>query len=107
MNENTMGGIYLEPEKIIKNAEEIAEKSKNDEKFVFRIQYESAARQVVLAEISRLDCEIINQSDSDSTVTVRISMPQLAAIKTLNCIENVDTAEEIGTENTVNKKSLA
>ncbi len=101
-----MGEIYLEPEKIIKNAEEIAEKSKNDEKFVFRIQYESAARQVVLAEISRLDCEIINQSDSDSTVTVRISMPQLAAIKTLNCIENVDTAEEIGTENTVNKKVL-
>ena len=101
-----MGGIYLEPEKIIKNAEEIAEKSKNDEKFVFRIQYESAARQVVLAEISRLDCEIINQSDSDSTVTVRISMPQLAAIKTLNCIEKVDTAEEIGTENTVNKKVL-
>ena len=106
MNENTMGGIYLEPEKIIKNAEEIAEKSKNDEKFVFRIQYESAARHVVLAEISRLDCEIINQSDSDSTVTVRISMPQLAAIKTLNCIEKVDTAEEIGTENAVNKKVL-
>ena len=93
MNENTMGGIYLEPEKIIKNAEEIAEKSKNDEKFVFRIQYESAARQVVLAEISRLDCEIINQSDSDSTVTVRISMPQLAAIKTLNCIEKVETVD--------------
>ncbi len=106
MNENTMGGIYLEPEKIIKNAEEIAEKSKNDEKFVFRIKYESAARAVVLAEMSRLDCEIINQSDSDSTVTVRISMPQLAAIKTLNCIEKVDTAEEIETENTVNKKVL-
>lgn len=93
MNGNTMGGIYLEPEKIIKNAEEIAEKSKNDEKFVFRIKYESAARAVVLAEISRLDCEIINQSDSDSTVTVRISMPQLAAIKTLNCIENVETVD--------------
>ena len=106
MNENTMGGIYLEPEKIIKNAEEIAEKSKNDEKFVFRIQYESAARQVVLAEISRLDCEIINQSDSDSTVTVRISMPQLVAIKTLNCIEKVDTAEEIKAANAVNKKVL-
>ncbi len=33
-------------------------------------------------------------------------MPQLAAIKTLNCIENVDTAEEIKAANAVNKKVL-
>lgn len=38
--------------------------------------------------------EILSQSDLDSTVTVRICMAQLAAIKSLNCIEKVETVAE-------------
>ena len=95
LTENLMGEIYLEPEEeMIKNAKDIAEASKSAEKYVFRIIYEASEKSLVLSEMKRMDCEILNQSDSKRCVIVKISMSQLAAIKTLNCIERVEVVED-------------
>ncbi len=95
MTEKTMGEIYLEPEEeIIKNAKEIAVESQTAEKYIFCISYEATEKSVVLSEIKRLECEILEQSDTKTCVTVKASMAQLAAIKSLNCIEKVEMADE-------------
>lgn len=95
MTEIITGEIYLEPEEeVIKNAKEIVEKSKNAEKYVCCILYEAAEKSAVLSEIKKLECTILEQSDAKSCVTVRVSKAQLAAIKSLNCIEKVEMADE-------------
>ena len=87
--------IYLEPEKeVVKNAKGIAEASKDAEKYIFCVKYEAAEKAVVLSEVKRLECDVLKQSDSESCVTVRASMAQLAAIKSLNCIEQVEMAAD-------------
>lgn len=89
-----MGDIYLEPEEeIIKNAKDIAEASKSAEKYIFRILYEADEKSVVLSEVKRLECEILEHSDAKSFVTIRASMEQLAAIKSLNCVIRVETED--------------
>lgn len=106
MDEIKMGSeIYLEPEvEKIKNAKEIAQASKNAEKYVFCIKYEATEKSVVLSEIKRLECEILEQSDSKSYVKVEASIAQLAAIKTLNCIEKIEVVDTSTTQkNSLNK----
>lgn len=107
LTEKIMGEIYLEPEEeIIKNAKDIAEASKCAEKYIFRILYEADEKSLILSEVKRLDCEILEHSDAKSFVTIRASMEQLAAIKSLNCVIRVETEDafiaetaEIPTEN--------
>ena len=98
MKENTTNSqqeISLEPTgRLVENAEEIAEVSKTAEKYIFCVTYEAAEKAALLSEMEALDVEILSQSDLDSTVTVRICMAQLAAIKSLNCIEKVETVAE-------------
>ncbi len=102
MTENLINDLYLQPEEeIIKNAKDIAEASKSAEKYVFRIIYEASEKSLVLSEMKRMDCEILNQSDSKSCVIVKISMTQLAAIKTLNCIERVEVVDDEATAGNV------
>lgn len=94
LTEKTMGEIYLEPEeKIIKNAKDIADASKSAEKYIFRIIYEADEKSVILSEIKRLECEILGHSDTKSCVTIRASMEQLAAIKSLDCGIKVETED--------------
>ena len=82
MTEKIMGEIYLErEEEIIKNAKDIAEASKGAEKYIFRILYETDEKSVILSEVKRLECEILEHSDAKSCVIIRASMEQLAAIK--------------------------
>lgn len=104
MDEIRIGSeIYLEPEEeIIKNAKEIAEESQTAEKYIFYISYEATEKSVVLSEIKRLECEILEQSDTKTYVTVKASMAQLAAIKSLNCIEKVEMADEYSSAPTEN-----
>ena len=106
MDDKKMGSeIYLEPEvEKIKNAKEIAQASKNAEKYIFCIKYEATEKEVVLSEIKRLECEILEQSDSKGYIMIEASMAQLAAIKTLNCIEKVEIADTNATQkNSLNK----
>lgn len=98
MKENTTTSqqeISLVPAgRLVENAEEIAEASKTAEKHIFCVTYEAAEKAALLSEMEALGVEILSQSDLDSTVTVRICMAQLAAIKSLNCIEKVETVAE-------------
>ena len=103
LTEKTMGEIYLEPEEeTIKNAKEIAVESKTAEKYIFCISYEATEKSVVLSEIKRLECEILEQSDTKTCVTVKASLAQLAAIKSLNCIVKVEMADEYSAAPTEN-----
>ncbi len=107
MTEKTMGEIYLEPEEeIIKNAKEIAVESQTAEKYIFCISYEATEKSVVLSEIKRLECEILEQSDTKMRVTVKASMAQLAAIKSLNCIEKVEMADDYSATTTENVSEI-
>lgn len=107
MTEKTMGEIYLEPEEeIIKNAKEIAVESQTAEKYIFCISYEATEKTVVLSEIKRLECEILEQSDTKMRVTVKASMAQLAAIKSLNCIEKVEMADDYSATTTENVSEI-
>ena len=107
MTEKTMGEIYLEPEEeIIKNAKEIAVESQTAEKYIFCISYEATEKSVVLSEIKRLECEILEQSDTKTCVTVKASMAQLAAIKSLNCIEKVEMADDYSAITTENASEI-
>lgn len=98
MKENTTNSqqeISLEPTgRLVENAEEIAEVSKTAKKYIFCVTYEAAEKAALLSEMEALGVEILSQSDLDSTVTVRICMAQLAAIKSLNCIEKVETVAD-------------
>lgn len=107
MTEKTMGEIYLEPEEeIIKNAKEIAVESQTAENYIFCISYEATEKSVVLSEIKRLECEILEQSDTKTCVTVKASMAQLAAIKSLNCIEKVEMADDYSATTTENVSEI-
>lgn len=107
LTEKTMGEIYLEPEEeIIKNAKEIAMESKTAEKNIFCISYEATEKSVVLSEIKRLECEILEQSDTKTCVMVKASMAQLAAIKSLNCIEKVEMADDYSATTTENVSEI-
>ena len=102
-----MGEIYLAPEEeIIKNAKEIAVESQTAEKYIFCISYEATEKSVVLSEIKRLECEILEQSDTKTCVTVKASMAQLAAIKSLNCIEKVEMADDYSAITTENASEI-
>ncbi len=98
MKENTTNSqqeISLDPTgRLVENAEEIAEASKTAEKHIFCVTYEAVEKAALLSEMEALGVEILSQSDLDSTVIVRICMAQLAAIKSLNCIEKVETVAE-------------
>ena len=107
MTEKTMGEIYLEPEEeIIKNAKEIAVESQTAEKYIFCISYEATEKSFVLSEIKRLECELLEQSDTKTCVTVKASMAQLAAIKSLNCIEKVEMADDYSATTTENVSEI-
>ncbi len=98
MKENTttyQQEIYLEPNgRIVKNAEEIAEVSQTAPKNVFCITYEVTEKTALLSEMKALNVEILAQSDLNSSITVRVSMAQLAAVKSLYYIEKVEAVEE-------------
>ena len=86
--------IYLEPEgNIIKQAKEIAEESRDAPKYNFCITYDFVNSEVVLSEVKRLECEILEQLSFKNTVTVKASFAQIKAIKSLNYIERVDKIE--------------
>ena len=107
LTEKTMGEIYLESEEeIIKNAKEIAVESQTAEKYIFCISYEATEKSFVLSEIKRLECEILEQSDTKTCVTVKASMAQLAAIKSLNCIEKVEMADDYSATTTENVSEI-
>ncbi|MBE6762002.1 MAG: DUF3289 family protein [Ruminococcaceae bacterium] len=108
MDEIEMGTeIYLEPEvEKIKNAKEIAVESQTAEKYIFCISYEATEKSVVLSEIKNLECEILEQSDTKTCVTVKASMAQLAAIKSLNCIEKVEIADDYSATTTENVSEI-
>lgn len=107
LTEKTMGEIYLEPEEeIIKNAKEIAVESQTAEKYIFCISYEATEKSFVLSEIKRLECELLEQSDTKTCVTVKASMAQLAAIKSLNCIEKVEMADDYSATTTENVSEI-
>ena len=107
MTEKIMGEIYLEPEEeIIKNAKEIAEESQTADKYIFCISYEATEKSVVLSEIKNLECEILEQSDTKTCVTVKASMAQLAAIKSLTCIEKVEMADDYSATTTENVSEI-
>ena len=90
-----MGEIYLEPEEEkIKNAAEIATESESMEKFIFTVFYTLSDKEVILSELKRIGAVIVNHTDEDSAVIVKMSMAQLAAIKTLECVERVEMFEQ-------------
>ena len=90
-----MGEIYLEPEEEkIKNAAEIAAVSESMEKFIFTVFYALSDKEIILSELKRIGAAIVNHTDKDSAVTVKMSMEQLAAIKTLECVERVEMPEQ-------------
>ena len=96
MTKDLMGEIYLEPEgKTIKNVAETTTASKNTEKFVFTVFYELADKEVILSELKRMGAVIARHSDKDGAVTAKMSMAQLAAIKTLECVERVEVAQTV------------
>lgn len=95
MDEIGMGEIYLEPEEEkIKNAAEIAAVSESMEKFIFTVFYTLSDKEVILLELKRIGAVIVNHTDKDCAVTVKMSMEQLAAIKTLECVERVEMPEQ-------------
>ena len=95
MDEIGMGEIYLEPEEEkIKNAAEIAAVSESMEKFIFTVFYALSDKEIILSELKRIGAVIVNHTDKDSAVTVKMSMAQLAAIKTLECVERVEMPEQ-------------
>ena len=95
LTEKTMGEIYLEPEEEkIKNAAEIAAVSESMEKFIFTVFYALSDKEIILSELKRIGAVIVNHTDKDSAVTVKMSMEQLAAIKTLECVERVEMPEQ-------------
>ena len=96
LTEKTMGEIYLEPEEEkIKNAAEIAAVSESMEKFIFTVFYALSDKEIILSELKRIGAVIVNHTDEDSAVTVKMSMEQLAAIKTLECVERVEMTESV------------
>ena len=95
LTEKTMGEIYLAPEEgKIKNAAEIAAVSEGMEKFIFTVFYALSDKEIILSELKRIGAVIVNHTDKDSAVTVKMSMEQLAAIKTLECVERVEMFEQ-------------
>ena len=95
LTEKIMGEIYLAPEEEkIKNAAEIAAVSESMEKFIFTVFYALSDKEVILSELKRIGVVIVNHTDKDSAVTVKMSMEQLAAIKTLECVERVEMPEQ-------------
>lgn len=80
--------------RIVKNAEEIAEASQTAPKNVFCITYDVAEKMALLSEIKALNVEILEQSDLNRSITVRVSMAQLAAVKSLYYIEKVEAIKE-------------
>ena len=95
MTEKIMGEIYLEPEEgKIKNAAEIAAVSESMEKFIFTVFYALSDKEIILSELKRIGAVIVNHTDKDSAVTVKMSMEQLAAMKTLECVERVEMPEQ-------------
>lgn len=105
--------ITLEPEEnVIKNANVIVEESRNAEKQVFSIVYDATKKDLLMAELKRLECEVLVQPNSPTSITVRMSMAQLAAIKSLNCIdkveimrENVDLGDAVSFTNNIKSES--
>ncbi len=97
MTENLIGTkqeLYLAPEEEkITNAAEIAAVSENMERFVFTVFYVVSDKQVILSELKRIGAVIVDHSDENSAVTVKMSKEQLSAIKMLEGVERVEMAE--------------
>ncbi len=57
--------------------------------------YTLSDKEVILSELKRIGAVIVNHTDKDSAVTVKMSMEQLAAIKTLECVERVEMTQAV------------
>ena len=96
--------IYLMPETetaeagklvAIRPLAEMTTASKNTEKFVFTVFYALADKGVILSELKKMGAVIVHHSDKDGAVTAKMSKAQLAAVKTLECVERVEVAKAV------------
>lgn len=83
--------IYLESEtEKIKNAKEIADFSLEAKKYEYIIEYAPGEKETIITELKKLGCEEMKHLDFANCVAVSMSIAQLKAIKTLECVEAVE-----------------
>ena len=68
------------------NAAALIATTKNSKKYIFCITYKTAEKAALLLELEKLDIEILAQSNSGSSITVKVDMAQFTTLKSLNCI---------------------
>ncbi len=83
--------IYLEPEKQkLVNVEEILQLSMEMKKHDFIIRYLSGEKDILTSELERIGCNEMKSLDFMNCVAVSLNIIQLKAIKTLDCVTQVE-----------------